>query len=456
MDAMSFLSRRVIHPLWALKEGSSHLKYLREYEKTQFLSLSELRELQWSRLKALLEHAYLNVPFYRKRFEEARIHPEDIKNFKEFENIPVLTKEDIQNCKEEMVAQNVDKKDLIPNMTGGSTGKPLHFYVDKKRMEMRKASTIRHNRWVGWDLGDKFAAFWGSRSDLDIFQGIKARARDFLLGRYMILDTSSLTEEKMMAFARKLKKEKPKFYLAYANSMYLFAEFVKENKIDGLHPVAIVTSAEVLHEHERALIEEVFACRIFNRYGCRETSVIASECKKHNGMHINAESIYLEIEKSSLGKYGKDEGEIIITDLLNYGMPLIRYKIEDVGSVSEEPCFCGRGLPLLKSLIGRSTEFILTPEGKYVSGAALTIFLVAKTPGLLQAQFIQESKDKTVMKVVKGPDFNEESMNLLNQRVKEFLGPQMKIHFEPVQEIPRESSGKFRFSISNIRESHAK
>jgi phenylacetate-CoA ligase len=235
--------------------------------------------------------------------------------------------------------------------------------------------------------------------------------------------------------------------------MYLFAEFVKENEIDGLHPKAIVTSAEVLHEHERAVIEEVFGCKIFNRYGCRETSVIASECNEHSGMHINAECIYLEIEKNSLGMYGKDEGEIIITDLLNYGMPLIRYKIEDVGSLSEDPCCCGRGLPLLKSLTGRSTEFILTPEGKYVSGAALTIFLVAKTPGLLQAQFIQEGKNRTIMKIVKGPNFNEESMALLNERVKEFLGPQMEIHFDPVKEIPRESSGKFRFSISKIRES---
>ena len=453
MDALSFLSKKVIHPLWAVKEGSSHLKYLREYEKTQFLSLSELRELQWARLKLLLGHAYSNVPFYRKRFEKAGIHPEDIKGFEEFANIPVLTKEDIQKFNEEMVAQNVDKKDLIPNMTGGSTGKPLHFYVDKKRMEMRKASTIRHNRWAGWDLGDKFAAFWGSRSDFDVYQSIKAKARNFLLDRCLILDTSSLTEESMMAFARKLKKEKPKFYLAYANSMYLFAEFVKENKIDGLLPKAIVTSAEVLHKHERALIEEVFGCKIFNRYGCRETSVIASECNEHNGMHINAECIYLEIEKNSLGRCGEDDGEIIITDLLNFGMPLIRYKIEDVGSLSEKPCSCGRGLPLLKSLIGRSTEFILTPEGKYVSGAALTIFLVAKTPGLLQAQFIQEAKNRTIMKIVKGPNFNEESMALLNERVKQFLGPQMEIHYDPVQEIPRESSGKFRFSISNIRES---
>jgi phenylacetate-CoA ligase len=452
MDLFSHFSRNIIHPFWALKDGSSHLKYLKEYERTQYLSSPALREIQWKRLKGLLKHAYLNVPFYRKRFEEIGIHPEDIKGFEEFTNIPILAKEDIQNFKDELVAQNVDKKDLIPNMTGGSTGKPLHFYVDKKRMEMRKASTIRHNRWAGWDLGDKFAAFWGSRADFDFFQSIKTKAKDFLLGRCLILDTSSLTEESMMAFAKKLKEEKPKIYLAYANSMYLFAEFVRENKIDGLRPKAIVTSAEVLHEHERALIEEVFVCKIFNRYGCRETSVIASECNEHNGMHINAECIYLEIEKNSLGRYGKDEGEIIITDLLNYGMPLIRYKIEDVGSLSEEPCSCGRGLPLLKSLTGRSTEFILTPEGKYVSGAALTIFLVAKTPGLLQAQFIQESKDKTVMKVVKGPDFNEESMNLLNDRVKEFLGSRMKVDYIPVQEIPRESSGKFRFSISNIKE----
>jgi phenylacetate-CoA ligase len=232
----------VIHPLWALKEGSSHLKYLKEYEKTQFLSLSRLRELQWGRLKVLLEHAYSNVPLYRKSFEEIGIHPGDIKGFEEFENIPILTKEAIQNFKEEMVARNVDKKDLIPNMTGGSTGKPLHFYVDKKRMEMRKASTIRHNRWAGWDMGDKFAAFWGSRSDFDVFESIKAKARNLLLDRCLILDTSSLTEESMMAFAKKLKEEKPKIYLAYANSMYMFAEFVSQNRIDGLRPKAIVTS----------------------------------------------------------------------------------------------------------------------------------------------------------------------------------------------------------------------
>ena len=264
----------------------------------------------------------------------------------------------------------------------------------------------------------------------------------------LVLDSSSLTDDKIMHFIEELKRYKPKGMLAYANSMYLFAEFVKENNIHDLNFQTIITSAEVLRDNERDLIEEVFNTRVFNRYGCREVSVIASECDRHDGLHIAADCLYVEVLKNGRPAKPGEEGDIVITDLLNFGMPFIRYRIEDVGTLSGKNCTCGRTLPLLTKVGGRSTEFLVTPDNVKVSGASLTIYLIANTPGMRQAQIIQTEPDKIVHKIVRGDRFGEESMVFLNDKLPEFFGARMNYEFEFVDKIPKTASGKYLFSIN--------
>lgn len=450
-DWFAPISKHIFHPLYAIKDRSTQFKWLKGFEESQYFPADKLKDLQWKRLKKLLDHAYNACPFYRRRMDESGITPLHIKDESDYSKLPFLTKEDLQSNLGALTAKNYPKNQLVENQTGGSTGKPIRYFHDQDRIFSMAATAIRHDRWVGRDIGDKFAALWGARYDFTKVESIKHHIRDILFDRMIALDTSSLTEEKLFRFVEDLKRFKPKGILAYANSMYLFSKFVQDNKITGLNIQSIITSAEVLHDYERKLIEDVFETKVFNRYGCREVSLIASECEKHTGLHIAADSLLIEIVKNGKVADPGEEGEIIITDLLNYGMPFIRYKIEDVGAFSEEKCPCGRSLPLLKNVTGRVTDFLITPENVMVSGASLTIYLVASTPGVRQAQIIQNRKDQILLKIVRGSQFDNHSIEFLKNKLPEFFGPTMTYEFRFVEEIPKTSSGKYRFSICNVQ-----
>jgi phenylacetate-CoA ligase len=450
MDIIRPISKHIFEPLLAFYEGSNHLRYLRELERTQYLSAAEIRELQLRRLRVLLKHAYKNCPFYTSRFDEYGFKAEEIGSINDLRNLPVLTKKDIQEHKESMKARNFPDRELIPNKTGGSTGSPLHFYLNRERLFSRKASTIRHDRWTGWDIGVKMGVLWGHRIDTGGIGHWKHSIRNFILDRRIILDTGDITAEKLKNFTSALSYFKPPIYLAYANSMYLYARYLREKGIRDYHkPQSIITSAEVLTDEQRRVIEEVFECRVYNRYGCRETSMIASECPQHNGMHICAETLLVEFIKNNRACRDGELGKIVITDLLNLGMPLIRYQIEDMGSPIRGTCECGRGLPMMNVNAGRITDFLVAPDGRFISGPSLAV-PIATIPGIAQAQLVQKERDLIILKIKK-QDMDDRGLRRnIRATIREFFGSGMKFEVEFVEEIPKESSGKYRFSISEI------
>ncbi|MEW5794996.1 MAG: phenylacetate--CoA ligase family protein [Candidatus Zixiibacteriota bacterium] len=451
-DLMQPLAKHVFFPLFALKQGSSVPRHLREFERSQYFSPDRIAAMQLERLRALLGHAYRNCPFYTRRFDEAGLVPSRVQSIDDLRVLPVLTKKDIQTNLARLTAQNLPPSDLVPDKTGGSTGQPLNFFINQDRVYSRNAAALRHDRWTGWDIGCKTAYLWGHHGDLGTVARLKNRIKDTLLDRNLILDTASITAPKLEQFRKGLLKFRPVIYVGYANSVYLYARFLRDTGVRDYHrPSAIITSAELLDPEQRQVIEKVFGCKVFDRYGSRETSIIASECDRHTGLHVCAETILLEIVADNQPAQPGQLGKIIITDLMNYGMPFIRYRIEDIGRPSpHKSCSCGRGLPLIDMAAGRVTDFLVTPDGKIISGASLTIFLIANTPGLAQAQFVQERKDELIMRIVKGEKFNDESLRYLNEQIPEFFGPKVKYHFEYVDSIPPEPSGKHRFSLSKL------
>lgn len=449
MDIMRLIARHVTSPLMALKEGSDHLKVLGKLEKSQYRPFEEIQALRLERTRRLLVHAYQNCPFYSERFRQAGFEPHRLASLDELAALPLLTKADIQQNKDRLTAANVDPKDLIANQTGGSTGSPLRFYVDRMRTFSRKATTIRHDRWSGRDIGTKVAALWGGEINRRLT--FKQKLLNATLTRILPLNTINISNEMMSAFVEKLLEYKPQTYLAYANSMYLFARFIKENGIENYHrPHSITTSAELLTKEQRELIEQVFQCPVFNRYGCREVSLIASECPVHDGMHIAAESILVEVVKGDQVAEKGQMGEIVVTDLLNFGMPLIRYKIGDMGILLDKQCSCGRGLPLMEITGGRTTDFLVTPDGRVVSGASLTIYFVATVPGIAQAQLVQERNNFISIRVVKGKDFSKTSTDMIAERIRKYFGPDMEFEIDYVARIDKTSTGKYRFSICKL------
>ena len=383
------LVRDILTPLALWKRGdSAQLHFQREFERTQYLPPDEIRRLQLSRLRSLLFHAWTHCPFYRRRFERAGFAPGLVRSLEDLRALPPLEKADLQEHGPNLIASNWPRRDLIRNQTGGSTGAPVTFYLSGARKCSRGAATVRHNRWAGWEVGDRAAVIWGAPCDRPA-DGWRSRLRNALLREPMWLDAGCITEQRMLDFDAALHRFRPRIIQAYANAAVLFARFLQAAGRKAYRPHSIITSAEVLEADDRALLEQVFGCPVFNRYGCREVSVVASECPAHSGLHVMAEGLYLEIETPQGPAAPGEMGAVLVTDLLNRAMPLIRYRIGDMAAWADGLCPCGRGLPRLERVSGRVTDFLVGADGRLVSGVFLATYVVAHRPSLGQVQIRQ-------------------------------------------------------------------
>ncbi len=451
-SAAGALARNVIFPLWAWRNHPHYRRYVEEFERTQFLDLAALRALQLRRLQALVAHAYANCSFYRPWMDRAGFRPNHLVSLEQVSVLPVLTKRDIQDHGAELVAAQFPPTARIRNQTGGSTGSPLQFYVDRERFDSRLASTVRHNRWTGLRPGDWCADLWGARLDQFIGSSRWDRLRNYFLYRTISLNTSCIRPGDWSAFIAELRRRRPRFLLAYAQAAVLFADYLRENDINDVHFDSILTTAEVLLPGQRQLLEGVFQGRVFNRYGCREVSVIASECERHEGLHVNAEALLVEVLPD--GEISPPAGRIVITDLLNYSMPLIRYEIGDAGSWAPRPCSCGRGLPLLDDVQGRVTDFLILPDGRRISGPALTL-VVADMSEVRQVQFVQPSLYSIILRVVPGSGYGVQTGQELRKRLSHYLDRSVTLSVTEVERIATEASGKHRFVISDLPQPYA-
>lgn len=451
------IRKHVLFPLLLRRRGDlAQLEWLREFEKTQFLSPEEIQQLQLQRLQRLLTGVERRSPAYQERFQQAGIQPKDIRSLDEIRQIPILEKSHLQEGCERFIARDWPTADLIRNQTGGSTGAPISFYLTQDRRRSRAAATLRHNQWAGWEVGDRAAILWGAPQDAPE-TGWKSRLRQALLGEPIWLDTSHITEEKMESFHSRLHAYRPKVLQAYARSLLLFARFLDHRDLKPYQPELIVISAEGLEDEERAYVERVFGCPIFNRYGCRELSVIASECSEHNGLHVMAEGLLVEILCGNRPAQPGEIGSIVITDLLNEAMPLIRYRIGDMGCWAKGSCRCGRGLPRIEKLHGRMTDFLVGSDDRLVSGVFLATYVVAQRPALGQVQIRQSQPGAITYRICAGRDFSsEKDLPYLVAASQQYLGKQTKVTWEMVSELPRETSGKFLFSASTVAPKYVK
>jgi phenylacetate-CoA ligase len=436
----------MIFPLWSQRDHPHYRRYRKQFEATQLWSPAELRDLQIKQLRALLIHAHENCPFYRERIDSAGINASRLDNLESFEGFPRLTKHDLQTYGPAMMASGFPESDRVRNQTGGSTGSPLQFYVDKERFDSRMASTHRHDAWAGLRPGDWLAYLWGARLDHVVNGGRWNSLRNELLYRRIELNTSVIRDTDWKTFIEQCRRKKPRFLLAYAQSAVLFARHVRENGIDDIKFDSIITTAEVLLPEQRGVLEETFSAKVFDRYGCREVSVIASECEYHTGLHVNAEALLVEVVPDP--SLPDSVGKILITDLLNYSMPLIRYEIGDAATwLSQQSCPCGRGLPMLSRVQGRTTDFLLLPDGRRISGPALTL-VVADMSEVRQVQFVQHSPASVTLRVVPGKGYGSHTVSELTRRMGLYLGDTVTLEVKEAESINSEISGKYRFVVN--------
>lgn len=367
------------------------------YEKLHFLlssqywDLEQVREYQWKKLQALIKHAAVNVPYYRDLFTLHGLKVDAIKSFDDFSNIPILTKRNMQQCLDNMVAEGVDTSSLSLNSTGGSTGMPLNFYQDDTYKQWADAATFRAWRYmVGATETDLEAVFWGAIRDIGKGLSLRQILYGVLRERALLLNTFDLDEALLKKYLRYYNFLKPPIVRGYASSLYYVARYIEAKRLIISKPQAVISSTEVLHARMRETIERVFGCKVFDSYGCREISQIATECEAHGGLHIVFENQYVELD-------GQD---VIITNLNNYAMPFIRYKVGDLASkIETSPCSCGRKSPRLVSLLGRDNDNIELPSGKVINGEFFE-FLFFGITSVIQYQVVyNRSLDQLAMKL---------------------------------------------------------
>ncbi|MBE0469762.1 MAG: phenylacetate--CoA ligase family protein [Methyloprofundus sp.] len=447
MSLYTKLVANIIFPLHEYLKKHDTVRIRKDLEKTQWLSAQDLNALQLDSLKTLLIDIEQHVPYYQQLFKQLKFNPKNITSLADLQQLPLTGKPLIREQSEQLKADNA--VGLAKFNTGGSSGEPLIFYIGNKRVSHDVAAKWRATRWWGVDIGDPEAVIWGSPIELSGQDRVKL-LRDKLLRTHLI-PAFEMSPAKIDGFIQQIKMLQPKMLFGYPSALaHIAAHAEKTGQVlDDLGiKVAFVTS-ERLYDHQRAKIEQIFACPVANGYGGRDAGFIAHQCPEGN-MHITAEDIIVEIIDNNGNVLPDNQaGEIVVTHLATRDFPFIRYRTGDVGILSEETCHCGRGLPLLKEIQGRTTDFIVAQDGTVLHGLAL-IYVLRDLDGIESFKITQHNIDETTVQIVKNQQYNPENTAKIQSEFKQRLGQDVQIDVEYVSAIAKEKSGKFRYVISHV------
>ncbi len=435
--------------------AKGRFRELQRMHAYEYRPLEECRRWQRSLLYSVLKYSVENSPYYQKIARERSITLTEDGITEELAKFPVLTKDIIINERERIKVGNF-KKAFFRDTTGGTTGEPVMFYKDVCSKESRTASSLLFYEWAGRREGEKLVKLWGSEKE--ILTGSKG-ARGWI-SRY-ILNTTTLnafrmTPDTMRHYVSVINREKPKVIEAYVQSLYELAKFIEANHLPVFSPKGIIVSAGTLYPPLKEAIERVFKAKVYNRYGSREVGGVACSCEKDEGLHINIFTSYIEILNDRLELCPPEElGGIYITTLTNYVMPLIRYKIGDLGAWSKiQHCSCGRGLPLLRRVEGREMNVFRTRSGRIIPGEFFIHFIgvVFNKNYISKFQVIQEDYDLVIIKVV----ISDEAGFVRYQddivaSIRTVMGADCRVKFERVANIEPAASGKYHYTISKLK-----
>ena len=436
-----------LFPLHERLKGHSTVEVLRAMERSQWLSAAELAQLQGRRLRDFLGRIGKHVPYYRELFATLDFDPAAVKSSADLQRLPLTGKADIRANMERLTADNAGKLEKFS--TGGSSGEPLIFYRGKERVSHDVAAKWRATRWWGVDIGDPEIVVWGSPIELGSQDRVRLVRDKFL--RTELLSAFEMSNANLLQFTRRIRKLRPRMLFGYPSSLALLAEYVTSNgyTVDDLGIKVVFVTSERLYPHQRAAIERAFGAPVAYGYGGRDAGFIAHQCPQ-GALHITAEDIVVEIVSAD-GRVlpAGEKGEIVITHLATGDFPFVRYRTGDVGSLSNETCSCGRGLPVLAEIEGRSTDFIKAADGTVLHGLAL-IYVLREIPEVEEFKIVQETITRMTVQIVTSVSDTAELERKVTEQFRRRLGDSLVLNFVYVSTIEREASGKFRYVVSQL------
>jgi phenylacetate-CoA ligase len=440
----------VLFPLHERLKLHNSVDVRQDMEQTQWLSSTEISAIQLIRLRAFLVDVGEKVPYYRDIFSSILFDPHTLTSVADLQRLPFLDKAIIRANTETL--KNVQAQSLTRYNTGGSSGEPLIFFIGKKRVSHDVAAKWRATRWWGVDIGDPEVVIWGSPVELGKQDRIK-NWRDKLL-RTQLLPAFEMSESNLDEFIATLCSVRPKMLFGYPSALTHIARHAVKRGVEmsDLGIKVVFVTSERLYDDQRTAISNVFGCPVANGYGGRDAGFIAHECPA-GGMHITADDIVVEIinEAGEVQPPGV-AGEIVVTHLGTNDFPFIRYRTGDIGVLDSKPCTCGRGLPLLKEIQGRSTDFVVAADGTVMHGLSL-VYILRDLPGIQAFKVVQESLALTHVLLVADVSFSDDSLQLIVDGFKQRLGERVQVAIKKVDVIPPEKSGKFRYIVSHVARS---
>ena len=447
MRVPDWMVRLAFEPLWDRYEHSARLRTMKELAARQFDSPDVLAKRRSVRLNAIARYAASRSPFWVERFLDAGIEPAGVRAIDDLATLPLLTKVDVRGRLDDILSDQFGRDQLVPAKTGGSTGTALHVFCDAEGVERRNGAALLTDTWSGWRLGQPIAAIWGNPP---VAMTFKNKVRTTFKDRWIYLDTMKLDEAAVVRFADEWRALRPGLLYGHAHSIFLFAEMVRDMGL-RLRPDGIIATSMMLLQPEREVIEAVFGRPVTNRYGCEEVSLIASECERHAGMHVNEEHCWVEI----LDDDGREcapgvDGRIVVTEFVNRGMPMLRYEVGDRGVWHDVPCPCGRPHRLLRGVTGRVADFLVARDGSRVAGISLIENTLTRLPGVAQLQVVQDARNHLILNLVPGEQWGDETRDGMIGVFQDSLGGGLEVEIRLLETIPREPNGKYRFSICQV------
>jgi phenylacetate-CoA ligase len=418
------------------------MQYLAWLRETQWLSPERIEALQLEKLRALLLHAGTNVPYYRELFRAVGFDPRDLRSRQDLAVIPPLTKEIVRARYADLVDPAHRGKNLKKG-TSGSTGHPLKFEYSADSEAWRQAVKIRGYEWGGYRIGLPTFHYWAQvYANPTGAKGAKLWL-DRRIKRDTVVDSMRQEESARMAAVDMIRRTKPRTIICYTQSCAQFARFIVDRKLRDWDDIPVLCGAEAVLPGDRAAIAQAFGPDVYETYGSRETMLMASECSAHDGMHLSEENLLVEVVQGRTPLGPGEPGEVLVTDLNNYGMPFIRYVNGDLATLGDEGvCRCGRGLRKLQRVEGRRADTLRDREGRPIPGIVFhVLFSDSRSEVIQQFQAVQRPGGDVVLKVVRGQDYSEEAFAAKVSRFQEYLrGLPMTIEF--CDDIPAMANGK--------------
>lgn len=402
----------------------------------------------------LLKHCKQSVPNYREVMN--CLDDSFYQNpFEYLQQLPILSRESLRDRLDELKSIDLSQRKWFMNHSGGSTGEPVHFIQDLEFASHAGAITLLFSNLVGHEIGNRNVYLWGSTRDITGgTEPWRARLINNITNTSFI-NVMRLSPQQMREIVSFINNKRPNLIVAYVGAIYDLARFAEREKLNVIPQSAVITSAGALYPFMREKIEQVFQCKVYNRYGSREVGDVACERPGQDGLWVAPWGNYVEIvDEKGIPVPDGTEGEILVTSLSNYAMPLIRYRIGDRGLLA--PCpdsDTGKGGQILQDVTGRISDVIRTKDGNTVSTHYFGALLMSFHKWIGKYQVIQKNFSSLIIKVVKlDEDDHQADINEIRAKTRLAMGDDCEVIFEVVDDIPASSSGKYRYIRSEILE----